>query len=321
MSTPFIQSMSAEDIGRLARQYADQRKPLDIMEDIVFKDVFTGDNEDSREALRLLLSSIIHREVSQVQIMNTEILPEHRGAKTARLDIHAIFDEGKAADLEMQMGLPGDNLKNRAAYYAARLLSGQAERGEPYHQIKRVYQVFFMNSILFPESKKLPRRYFLMEEEEHDKLSEVEEVIFYELPKLEGLVTAYLEGREPEGRLERLSAEEKWCIFFKYQKEERAAKLIRELCREERGIMRAEQALSRVSGDYEKWAQALFREKAELDYYAGLAYARYEGKAEGKAEGLSEGKTEIARKLKGMGLPAENVEAATGLSREDIEKL
>ncbi|GHU03285.1 hypothetical protein FACS1894147_06920 [Spirochaetia bacterium] len=31
-----------------------------------------------------------------------------------------------------------------------------------------------------------------MEEEEHDKLSEVEEVIFYELPKLEGLVNAWL---------------------------------------------------------------------------------------------------------------------------------
>ncbi|GHU05512.1 hypothetical protein FACS1894147_11750 [Spirochaetia bacterium] len=189
--------MSPADIRRLARQYANQKKPLDIMEDIVFKEVFSGDDEDSREALRLLLSSIIHREVSQVEILNTEIFPEHLGAKTARLDLHVNFNEGEAADLEMQMGLSGDNLKNRAAYYAARLLSGQAEKGEHYSQIKRVYQVFFLNSTLFPGSKKFPRRYFLMEEEEHDKLSEVEEVIFYELPKLEGLVNAWLEGRLP----------------------------------------------------------------------------------------------------------------------------
>jgi flagellar biosynthesis/type III secretory pathway protein FliH len=144
--------------------------------------------------------------------------------------------------------------------------------------------------------------------------------------------------------LERLSPEEKWCIYFKYKQEGRAAGLIAELCREEEGIMKAEQALTKVSRDYEEWARALSREKAELDYYAGIAYAQEEGETKGRAlgwalgraEGLSEGqalglsegykraiqeKLETARKLKEMGLPAEKIETATGLSREAIEKL
>jgi flagellar biosynthesis/type III secretory pathway protein FliH len=61
--------------------------------------------------------------------------------------------------------------------------------------------------------------------------------------------------------------------------------------------MYAERALTKVSRDMEKWARALFREKAEMDYYSGLATARdaardqglAEGRAEGKAEGLAEG--------------------------------
>ncbi|MDR3068902.1 MAG: Rpn family recombination-promoting nuclease/putative transposase [Cellulomonas sp.] len=332
MKTYFNPSSFPEDIRRRARQYAASGKPLNLLQDIVFKDVFSADNEDSREALRFLLSSIIHREVSRLRIMNTELLPEYRDGKTVCLDIHVTFNDGEAADLEMQMNLTGDNLKNRAAYYAARLLSGQGEKGGLYGRIKRVYQVFFLNAVLFPGSTKLPRRYYLMEEKEQDKLTDAVEVIFYELPKLEGLVKGCLEGREPWEGLESLSVEEKWCIYFKYKQDGRAARLIEELCREEEGIMRAEQALTKVSRDYEKWARALSREKAEMDYYAGITYAREEGLSEGlskgqalgRAEGLSEGyeraiqearreKLETARKLKEIGLSAEKIEAATGL--------
>jgi predicted transposase/invertase (TIGR01784 family) len=46
-----------------------------------------------------------------------------------------------------------------------------------------------------------------------------------------------------------------------------------------------------------------------------------EGRAEGRAEGRKEEKTDIARKLKGMGLVATDISAATGLTVEQIEAL
>ena len=80
----------------------------------------------------------------------------HLNAKSARLDVNIIFNDGEAADLEMQIGKSDDDLGARAALYAAMLLSAQSKKGHPYKEIKRVYQIFFLNCILYPQSKKLP---------------------------------------------------------------------------------------------------------------------------------------------------------------------
>jgi predicted transposase/invertase (TIGR01784 family) len=330
------------ELKRLARKNAGEGKPLSIMKDTVFKAVLTADSEDSREALRLLLSSCTHRPVSSVQILNNEILPEYLSGKTVRLDVHVVFNDGEAADLEMQIDKSGDDLKARSSLYAARLLSTQAKKGKFYSEIKRVYQIFFLNCVLFPQSAKIPRRYFIIEETEHDKLNESMEIIFYEMPKLEKEAKAYFEDK---GNLGKLPAEAKWCMFFKYRQEEGMAPLIEELCREEEGIMRVERVLTKMSRDYETWARVLYREKAEMDYYAGIAYARHEGKLEGKIEGKLEGKAEgkiegrlegkiegrlegkaeekleIARKMKEAGDTREKIQAITGLSPEALEKL
>jgi predicted transposase/invertase (TIGR01784 family) len=104
--------------------------------------------------------------------------------------------------------------------------------------------------------------------------------------------------------------------------------------------MRAERALTKVSRDMEKWARALFREKAEMDYYSAMATARdtardqglAEGLAEGKAKGLAEGyerakqesyreKLEIARKMKTGGLPVAEIVTYTGIDAETVEKM
>ena len=71
----------------------------------------------------------------------------------------------------MQASRSNNDLKKRAEYYSALLLSGQQPRGKPYHGVKRVYQIFFLNCVLFPHSGKLSRRYFF-QEEDHERLSE-----------------------------------------------------------------------------------------------------------------------------------------------------
>jgi predicted transposase/invertase (TIGR01784 family) len=226
------------------------------------------------------------------------------------------------------------------------LLAGQQSRGKQYRGIKRVYQIFFLNCILFPQSSKLPRRYFYQEEEEHDRLSEVTEIIFYELPKLEERLKAFLEGR---CGLETLREEEKWCMFMKYRHEEWAAKLINELCRKEAGIMRAEQAVTRVSRDYIRYAKKMAgiknsMDRAQMIYDAeqeglakgiaegiekglteGMEKGRAEGMEKGRAEGMEKGradeKFDIARNMIKMGLPIETVVSATQLAPEKVKAL
>jgi len=300
------------------------------MDDLVFKAMFASDTEDSREALRRLLSACIKREISSVKVINNELIPAHLDAKAVRLDVNVTFNDGEVADLEMQTGKSDDNLKTRAAYYAAMLLAGQSQKGEHYKAVKRVYQIFFLNCILFPGSDKIPRRYRLMEENEHDNLTEAVEIIFYELPKLEEYVRDYFEGKTG---MESLSEDEKWCIYLRYRHDKNTEPLILELCRKEEGIMRAEKAAEKISRDYLKYVRNMNIKKNEYERGYMLETVRKEGLAEGRAEGLVEGLEEgqtkgrteaiydIAGKMKKAGRSAGEIEEFTGLSPQAIKSL
>jgi predicted transposase/invertase (TIGR01784 family) len=259
--------------------------------------------------------------VTDVKVLNSEIQPEHLDAKTVRIDMHVSFNDGQMAGMEMQFGTDGDDQKSRAAFGAARMLSGQG-RGRKYQELKRVYQIFFVNGVLFPQNSRVPRRYFLMEEQDHDILTDVLEIIFYELPKLEAKVQAYGEGRKD---LAYFSEEEKWCIYLKYRHEAQAAGLIDELCRKEPGIMRTDTVLKRVSRDEEQWAKQLFREKAAMDYRSGMGTARDEGRSEGiaigDARGFERARLETGRSMKADGFSTEQIRKYTGLPVDVIEKL
>jgi hypothetical protein len=60
--------------------------------------------------------------------------------------------------------------------------------------------------------------------------------------------------------------------------------IIEAICEEEEGIMKAERALKKVSRDRERWARALFREKAEMDYRSEMSANKRQGREEGRQE-------------------------------------
>jgi predicted transposase/invertase (TIGR01784 family) len=264
----------------------------------------------------------IHREVSQVQVVNNEILPDYIDGKTIRLDVNITFNDGESADLEMQMEKSNDDLTARAVLYASRLVSAQSKKGEPYKKLKRIYQIFFVNDIIFPHSPLVPRRYHLIEDIEQNRLSDLIEILFYELPKLEDKVHRL---SERNAGVENLSPEEKWCIFFKYHQDEGKTELIKELSREEEGIMQAEKILNKVSKEQEEWARALSREKAEMDYRSEL-YATHEmGLQEGLKRGLGQGPEakalEVAKSLINRGQSLKDIAEITGLDFATVKAL
>ncbi|MBQ3610442.1 MAG: PD-(D/E)XK nuclease family transposase, partial [Bacteroidaceae bacterium] len=61
------------------------------------------------------------------------------------------------------------------------------------------------------------------------------------------------------------------------------------------------------------------------DFFNTLDFAKEEGRAEGLEKGIAEGeqrkRLEIAKNLKSMGLPPENIMQATGLTIEEINNL
>ena len=248
----FKRSRQTKELKQLLKENAREGKPLSVMDDPVFKAMLSADTEDSREALRSLLSACIGREVSSAQIINNDLVPAHLAAKAPRLDVHVTFNDGEVANLEMQIDKTGDDLKTRAAIIAAMLVAGQTRKGKDYCETKRVYQIFFLNCVLFPQSDRLPRCYSYREAEEHDRLTELNEIILYEMPKLEQCVQDYLAGKYGT---EALREDEKWCMYMGWRHEKRAEPLIKELYRQEEGIMRAEKAVNGISREYLKFAR------------------------------------------------------------------
>jgi len=313
---PFSRSYRA--VKRQTGEKGAKAKHFNPALDIVFKTIFSGKDEDSREALRLLLSGCIHREVRDFRLQNTEMLPSFLMGKVFRLDVHVTFNDGEQADIEMQVNRSDDDIKARSLLYGSRLLESQVRRGERFKDAKRVYVIFFLDFILFPQSNKVPRRYVLMEEEEHDRLNELIEIIYCEMPKTADAVKEFFEGKET---LKNLSAEQKWCIYFKYRSEEGMEPLIAKLCREEEGIMRADRTLDKIVRSRERWARWLFWDNQRLVYNSDMGAARDKGYALGEEKGRIARQEEIARKMKAKGYKSEDIQDITGLSAEEIEKL
>jgi predicted transposase/invertase (TIGR01784 family) len=293
----------ARELKRLARE--NQGNPLSILDDGVFKLLFAGDNEDSREALRSLLSACTRRAVSKVQIKNNELHPAYFGGKKSRLDVLVTFNDGEIADLEMQNALSGDNLRKRAEFYTAQLLSAQLPKGKKYESIKRVYQIFFLNCVLFPESAKFARRYFYQEEEEHDRLSEASEIIFYEFPKLEQKLNGIVDG---DIKIESLTVEEKWCMYIKYRHEESAGTLINQLCHKEVGIMHAERAVRKANRDYRRYIENMNIIRNDWD----REQLKDEAEERGMQKGRQQGEQKIIALLKSGKSPEEILRDYTG---------
>jgi hypothetical protein len=305
MKLPFLFTFIGAGLRRRARENAGQGIPPDILSDFVFKALFTANDEDSREALRGLLSACIRRDVASLSIRNNELLPEYLTGKTIRLDINLVFNDGERANIEIQVERTKDNLRARMVFYAAKLLSGQAKRGMLYKNIPRVYQIFFLNSIIFPESGKVPRRYTMREEDEHDQLSEIVEVILYELPKLKEIAGGCFAGKI---NLSSLPPDQKWGIYFRYRNDTRMAGMLDELCREEEGIMHAERMLHKISWAEKRWIRAYTREKIEMDYWSEINANREEVReeVEAKYQPIVEEKdqeiAELRRKLREAGI-------------------
>jgi len=154
-----------------------------------------------------------------------------------------------------------------------------------------------------------------MEETEHDRLNELIEVIYYEMPKTADAVREYFAGKET---LKTLPTEQKWCIYFKYRVEEGMEPLIDELRREEEGIMRADRALKKIERDREKRARRIFWDNQRLVYNSDMDAAKEKGRTEGRQEGRLTRQEEIVRNMKARGYKPEEIQAITGLSGEEI---
>jgi predicted transposase/invertase (TIGR01784 family) len=76
-----------------------------------------------------------------------------------------------------------------------------------------------------------------------------------------------------------------------------------------------------MASDYEELRAYRMREMAMMDYTSGVNQAKREGRQEGRKEGKQEGIVEVARNMKAAGASIEIIQAYTGLSIDEINRL
>ena len=98
-------------------------------------------------------------------------------------------------------------------------------------------------------------------------------------------------------------------------------KEVRDIMEENEKIKEAGERLEEISDNRELRRLAELREKGRRDYEAAIEYATDEGMEQGIARGENKRNIEIAKNLILMKLTIEQIETATGLSKEEIEKI
>jgi predicted transposase/invertase (TIGR01784 family) len=251
---------------------------VDICRDNVFKAVFTKNVPESKAALSKLVSALIGREVSIIEILANEPPPESTGDRQIRYDINCRAADGELLDVEMSLN-PSQYEPVRLEFHTAKLFSGQNIRGadKTFDHLKRAYQI----TILVKEK-------FFRDEDFYHVFEYYDPVRGVSLDGRSRIITLELEKFEKiaEKPTVEMSIQEQWSFFFRYLTDRGKRGKINEIIENAEGIAMASEVVMTISRDEHERARLLNQEKSELDYQSRMAEAVMIGEARGEDKGI-----------------------------------
>ena len=275
-------------------------KYLNPFTDFGFKKIFG--EEESKPLLIDFLNALLPQtdKIVDLTFKNNEQLGQTDLDRKAIYDIYCENEKGEKFIVELQKAKQ-NYFKERTIYYSTFPIREQAEKGEWNYSLKAVYCIGILDFIfddyeIEPEKSEVVHTINLKNQNGklfYEKLT----YIYLEMPNFK------LEESQLKTRLD------KWLYFIKYLEDF--------------------QTIPKIFSD-EVFSQAF--EKAELAKFGQLELANYENSLKiyrdlkgvietAYDEGKLEGKLEIAKSLKKLGVSIETIIEASGLTRDEIEKL
>ncbi|MBB5227056.1 hypothetical protein DYE50_02665 [Treponema ruminis] len=239
---------------------------LDPKCDSSFKAMFAADTEDSNKALKDFISTILNRNVVDLELMPNEPASEVKDQNQMSFDVSVKFDDGERIDLEMQSRSQDYDYSARAEIQAARLLSSSNRKGDNW-KTPPAYQISVLN-FHFNNDDFSPLEWYTMKRSDGKELAGKLNVIFFDLIKIHKLF-----GKPPE----KLTKLEKWGLFLSYASDENKKDYIESIIKSEEGLMRAKSSLLTVSQDEINWAIENSIHTAICDYNTAILNAEEEG--------------------------------------------
>lgn len=257
-------------------------KLLPLTNDLVFKAVYGRNTEASNSALIALLNRLLQREKDPIVWLRCENPFSYRtyeGEKEIVMDIKVRLSSGQLLNLEMQVDHLGAFI-NRSIFYMGKLINESLESGEDYDKMKQTIVISIVNRTLFPQYKKVFSTYYLKEDDENHKLSEITSINFLELGKID--ITAK--------SIDEMTPHERLGVYFKYAADESKRDLIDQLLKYEGEVIDLTfPILEEISAEQEMRELAEARRRYRYDVNTARSVGFREGKLEGLEQGLEQG--------------------------------
>ena len=298
-------------------------KYLDPKADLTFKLVFGEHKDLVMSLLNALLPLEPDGQITSVEYLPTELVPENPGKKDSVVDVRCEDQQGRQFIVEMQMYW-NQYFKSRVLLNASKAVVKQLKDGEGYNLIQPVYCLNLINDIGFEsEPDEFYHDYAIVNVAHSDRIIEGLRFVFVELPKF-----------RPESIAEKKMAV-LWLRFLteinRKTDEAPAELLANEATRKALSLVEKSAMTEAQLHAYDKFWMAVTDEAGFLEarYHRGMteglekgrAEGMEKGRAEGRAEGVAKANREHASKMKALNMPDEIISQITGLSMEEIEKL
>ena len=266
---------------------------LDPKMDFVFKNIF-GSEKNPKILISFLNATLKPKYlITAVEIKNTDLNKDYIEDKFSRLDVKATTSNDEVINIEIQLKNEYNMIK-RSLYYWSKLYSEQLNEGEDYSILKRTICINILN-FKYLKTRKFHSAYRLKEIYRNEELTDVAEIHFIEIPKLEDCYD------EKDMLVP-------WIEFLKDPESEKVRNL--EMSIEE--IRQAKDELIKMSNDDTQRELYEMRAKTLKDKVSALNEAERKG-AKNKA-------MEIAKSLLDV-LDEKTISLKTGLSIDEIKNL
>ena len=260
-----------------------ETKIVKLKLDLIFKRVFG--TEEHKNWLANLVANLLDiplESIENIEIQNTEMVPDYLNQKFSRLDFRVKVND-EIINIELQVHFEEDYAE-RMLYYWSKLYSEQLKVKDAYGDAEKTICINILNFNLF-DCKEYYSSFKIMEESRHSILTDRFSIVFFELKKLKNArknkpVEVWLDliNAETEGDLEMIESttnvKDIHDIIF----------TIREMSADEKTRYEAE-----------------MREKAIMDERSALTNSERRGFKKGEAVGLEKGKALGLEKGKAIG--------------------
>ena len=291
----------------------ENRKMYTPKNDYVFKRIFGKEgNEDITRDFIKFATGIEYNEINlnTKPILEADIINNKMGV----LDVKVEGDKETNIDIEMQV-TSNEYIADRILWYWAKLYSDTIKKGNTYDNTKRAICILIADFEI--EKLKSIKEYstvWNIREKKHQDviLTDKLEIVIIELRKLDRR-----EDASNKGLLN-------WCEFIQAPE-----KVSEKVMSENENIRKAKEELEKINNDEHERMLAELREKAIMDEMAirktGYNEGMNKGLKDGMQQGIKEGEKnksiEIAKRLLTMNIDISIIVKATGLSKEEIEKI